>query len=109
MFVNTGEQGVFSNDNEFIINFNYLIKAHRLTGNFVIEHWNKPDKLWGYYCALYDKYYLVDIDRLEQPFYKPGIRVNIPYSDAIKPTDAILFTDTIVVIVNGRLTLTPNS
>lgn len=106
MFHSTGKKATFKNDTGFIVNFNHLINAHGLTGNFVIEHWNKPDKLWGYYESATDKYYLVQPTQLIQPFYKPGIRINISYNDAIKPTDAILFNDTVIITTNGKLVLT---
>lgn len=94
MFKGTNKPGRFISDNNLVLDFRHIIKYCRIyETSFVLEHWNRAAKKWGYFDFSSNDYYLVEVNQLSQPFPIVGERLSMPFSTTIKPTNVILFRD----------------
>lgn len=74
-----------------IIDFNPLIDFHNLTGYFVLMHWNKIERLFGYYDGYSQKYFVVNSEQVDATnlLHYP---LSVPSSN-ILPTDVIMYPE----------------
>lgn len=86
-----------------IIDFNPLIDFHILTGHFVLMHWNKIERLFGYYDGYSQKYFVVNSEQVDATnlLHYP---LSMPSSNTL-PTDVIIYPEAICYQVNEKFLL----
>lgn len=102
MFFATNQTGVFKNKEGFTVTFLPFIKRLKLTGHYVMLHWNKKEKKWGFYDGNNNKYYLVDANQV------PPITAKCKLVDVFNgtlPSCVLLYQNCQVSINQSILTL----
>ena len=87
------------------LNFQPFITTLGLTGNYVLMHWNKLIRQYGYYDVVNDRYFVHSADKTVVNVM--GVNKEIDLKDGTLPTACVVYPNSKLLFNNDILTIEP--
>lgn len=86
-----------------LLNFEPFISANNLVGDYVVMHWNRLYRQYGYYCSTSRMYYVVKASAVSTKVIGQALEVEL--NDGTLPTACVVYFNSKLSIEGDNLTV----